>query len=310
MRIVLTGGTDVIGRAAVPALTEAGHDVVVVCRSASSDQTVTDLGGIPVRGDVFDVESLTAACQGADAVVNPAAALPVGYAALAPGPWRRHDRLHTEGVRTVVEAARRAGVRRVVQEGVSFLYADGGDSWIQEDCALDINATTEPVSVGESLVQGYACESRTGVVLRFGTIVGDDPHTRHLLHAAASGRPIGLGDPDGWAHVVHTDDLGSAMLAALHAPTGVYNVGAEPVRRRDLVQTIATAAGVDPVFYQRSGFVGPLLRWLAGPRLEPMGRSLRVCSEHFAAQTGWRPTRPSFDVSWLHAAARTGVPAR
>lgn len=309
MRIVLTGGSGVIGRAAVPVLRQAGHDVAVVCRSATSARRVTELGASPVHADIFDVASLTAACEGADAVVNLAAAVPVGYAALAPGAWRRHDRLHIEGVRNVVEAARRAGVRRVVQQGASFLYADRGDSWIQEDWALDINTSIEPVAVAESLVQGYSCESRTGVVLRFGSLVGDDPHTRRLLRAAAAGRPIGMGDPEGWAHVVHTDDVGSAVLAALHAPSGVYNVGAEPVRRSDLVRTIAMAAGIDPVAYLRAGFVGPILRWMAGARSEPLGRSLRVCSEHFASQTGWRPTRPHFDAGWLHAASQVGVPA-
>ena len=73
------------------------------------------------------------------------------------------------------------------------------------------------------------------------------------------------------------------MLASLHAPTGVYNVGAEPVQRHDLVQGYADAAGVES-----GAFIGSIGRWLIGPRLEPLSRSLRVCSDHFAAQTGWR----------------------
>ena len=45
--------------------------------------------------------------------------------------------------------------------------------------------------------------------------------------------------------MIHTDDLGGAVLAALHAPSGVYNVGAEPVQRHDLVQGYADAARVE-----------------------------------------------------------------
>ena len=45
--------------------------------------------------------------------------------------------------------------------------------------------------------------------------------------------------------MIHTDDLGGAVLASLHAPSGVYNVGAEPVQRHDLVQGYADAAGVE-----------------------------------------------------------------
>ena len=44
-------------------------------------------------------------------------------------------------------------------------------------------------------------------------------------------------------------------------------------------------------------------RWLIGPRLEPLARSLRVSADHFAAQTGWRAIRPKFDAGWLDVAA-------
>ena len=129
-------------------------------------------------------------------------------------------------------------MRRVVQESVSFLYADQGDAWVHEHSPVEITRATEPASVGECHVQEYTCGSRAGVVLRFGTIVGDDPMTRFQLRAVQHGHAIGLGSPDGWAHVVHTDDLGPAVLAALHVPSGVYNVGAEPVRRVQMVRRL------------------------------------------------------------------------
>ena len=298
MRTVLTGGTGVIGRAAVSSFLDAGHDVVVVTRSASGSAVAERLGATPVRGDVLDLESLAAAYEGADAVINLATKVPVGHGALLPGAWRRHNRLRTTGVANVVEAARRAGVRRVVQESVTVLYADQGDEWITEDSALDITPMTEPAAVSESLVQDYSCGSRTGVVLRFGMIVGNDDQTRYWLRAAAKGRRIGIGHPADWAHLVHTDDLGGAVLAALSAPSGVYNVGAEPVQRLDLVQGYADAAKVDSGAFMRTWG-----RWLVGQRFEPLSRSLRVSADHFAAQTGWRARRPKFDAGWLDAAA-------
>jgi nucleoside-diphosphate-sugar epimerase len=299
VRCVLTGGTGVLGRAAIPALRSAGHEVGVVCRSAENVATVERLGAVALRGDLFDRDSLVVAFEGADAVVNLATHVPVGSRALVPGAWRQHDRLRTDGVRTIVGAARLAGVRRVVQESVSFLYADQGDDWVSEQSPLDINHSTEPAAVAESVVQAYADGPRTGVVLRLGQVVGDDRQTRSWLRMAARGRPIGIGHPSDWAHVVHTDDLGDAVLAALHAPSGVYNVGAEPVQRHELVQGYADAAGVET-----GTFLGAVGRRLVGPRLEPLARSLRVGSDHFACQTGWRPLRPKFEASWLDAALR------
>ena len=195
-----------------------------------------------MRGDVLDLDSLSAAYEGADAVINLATKVPVGHRALVPGAWRRHDRLRTTRGGQRRRGGPPAGVRRVVQESVSFMYADQGDDWITEQSPVDITPMTEPAAVGESHVQDYACDSRVGVVLRFGTIVGDDRQTRYWLRAAASGRSIGIGHPSDWAHVIHTDDLGGAVLASLHAPSGVYNVGAEPVQRHDLVQGYADAA--------------------------------------------------------------------
>lgn len=303
MKVAVTGATGVLGTAAVRALVAAGHDVVGLARSAEKAALLERLGARPVRADLFDHDGLVAAFEGCDAVCNLVTHIPVGAAAMRPGAWRESDRLRTEGVRRVVEAALAARVRRLVQESVSFLYADHGDAWITEDSALEITRATEPPSVGESHVQRCQSGPRQGVVLRFGRIIGDDGMTRWSLDAAGKGRPVGLGHPDGWAHVVHTDDLGPAVLAALDAPSGVYNVGAEPVRRRDLADGMARAAG-----RPAGKFLGPTLERLAGARLEPLTRSHRVSSEHFVAQTGWTPTRGTFDDSWFDVLGR-GTPA-
>jgi nucleoside-diphosphate-sugar epimerase len=288
----------VIGRAAVRAFVDADHDVVVLTRRPENEPVVEKLGAAARPADLFDVDSLAAAYADADAVVNLATHMPVGHAASWPGAWRRNDELRTTGVATVVEAAKRAGVRRLVQGSSSVVYADAGDAWVTESSPIEITAATEPLSVSEAHVQDYSCSSRAGVILRFGMIVGDDAVTRYFLKAAAHGRPVGFGRPDGWIHLVHTDDLGPAVLAALHAPRGTYNVGAEPVRRADLVAAYAASVGAA----DGGSFLGPVLRRLAGPRMEPLGRSLRVSSEQFSAHTGWAPRRPTFGPDWFDAA--------
>ena len=294
MKVAVTGATGVLGTSAVRAMIAAGHDVVGLARTPQKAETLRGMGVEPARASLFDHDDLVSVFEGCDAVCNLATHIPVGYAGLLPGAWRENDRLRTEGVRSVVAAARDAGVRRFVQESVSFIYADNGDGWITEESPLGITPATEPASVGESHVQDYNCGSRHGVVLRFGNIVGDDGLTRWMLRSASNGRPIGVGSPDNWAHLVHTDDLGPAVLAALSAPSGVYNVGAEPVRRADLVQGFADTVGQD-----RGSFLGVLTKRLAGARVEPMTRSLRVSSEHFTAQTGWSPRHNEFDASWF-----------
>jgi nucleoside-diphosphate-sugar epimerase len=268
-------------------LQAAGHEVVDLGRSVDS---------------LLDVEELTAAMRGCDAVVNVSAQLPVGAAARWRLGWRTHDLMRSEGVRSLVAAARAADVRRVVQQSVSFVYADQGEEWVTERSPLCVTAATEPASVGEHVVQDFASLCRTGVVLRMGLVIGDSKLTRWSLHSAAHGRPVTWGDPDGYIHVIHSDDVATAVSAALSAPSGVFNVGAEPVRRERLAEAYAAAVG-------RTG--GALARARrSGRRLEPLGRSLRVSSELFIRETGWTPRRPEFDPSWLTAAEPASAAAR
>ena len=169
MKVAVTGATGVIGTSAVSELVAAGHDVVGLARTQEKSDLLASLGATGRLGRLGDHDFLVELFSGADAVVNLATHVPVGLSGALPRAWRTNDLLRTEGVRRVVEAARDAGVRRIVQESVSFLYADQGDDWISEDSPLDITRATEPASVAEAQVQDYQCGSRTGVVLRFGT---------------------------------------------------------------------------------------------------------------------------------------------
>jgi len=292
VRVAVVGATGVIGMSVLPTLVDAGHDVVGLARTPEKARLLQGLGAEPWAASLLDHDGLVAMLDRADAVCNFATHMPAGRSTVRPHAWRANDRLRTEGVRRVVQAAREAGVRRVVQESVSTLYADQGDAWVTEASPLEITRATEPASVGECHVQKYACGSRAGVVLRLATILGDDPLTR--VRSARHGPAIGFGDPRGWAHVIHTDDVGAAVLAALGVPSGIYNVGAEPVRRAELTAGFAAATGRD-----RVDFIGPVLRRVGGVRMEPQTRSLRVSSQHFGAVSGWSPRRPRFDASWL-----------
>ena len=68
-------------------------------------------------------------------------------------------------------------------------------------------------------------------------------------------------------------------------------------QRADLVAGYAQAAG-----RQDGVLAGPLMTWLAGERLEPLARSLRVSSDRFSGATGWIPRRGAFGTGWLDAA--------
>jgi nucleoside-diphosphate-sugar epimerase len=297
VKVFLTGATGVMGRRAAAALRAAGHVVGGLARTPEKADELSAAGVRPVVGSLFDVDALAEAFAGYEAVCNLATHIPVGLSGVLPGPWRTHDRIRIEGSRVVALAAKRAGVLRLVQESMSYLYADGGDQWLDEDSPLMVTRATEPTAVAETNAAAFACAHRVSVVLRFGSIVGDDPLTCWRLSRARAGQALGIGDPAGWTHVVHPSDVGTAVVAALHAPGGAYNVGAEPVRRSQVTEAFAALAG-----QQRVAHLPRLLVRLAGERLEPLTRSHRVSSARFSDQTGWMPLHAKFSAGWLEDA--------
>lgn len=294
MKVFLTGATGVMGRHAARALRAAGHDVGGLARTPAKAQALAVAGVRPVTGSLFDADDLARAFEGYDAVCNLATHVPVGLACAVPGAWRTHDRIRTEGSRAVVEAARRAGVHRLVQESVSYLYADGGGDWLDETSPVVVTRATEPAAEAETRAAAFACAHRAAVVLRLGNIVGDEATTRSRAARSRTHRALGAGDPDDWAHVIHPVDVGTAVVAALHAPSGVFNVGAEPVRRRDLVHVLASTAS-----QARVSSMPRVLMRLAGERTEPLTRSHRISSSRFAEQTGWAAAHPQLSPAWF-----------
>ncbi|WP_229054928.1 NAD(P)-dependent oxidoreductase [Aeromicrobium sp. Leaf350] len=299
MQVFVTGASGVVGRAAVAALLDAGHEVTGLVRSREAARTVTDLGARPVSAELFDVQELAEAMRGCDAVANLATKVPVGSAALRPGSLREIDRLRIRGSRIVAAAARRAEVSVLVHQSLSFVYADAGEDWIDEDGLVEVSRATEPIVVAEDHMAGFTRDGGRAVSLRLGLVTGTDPNTRWQVRRAASGRAFTLGDPRSWMHVVHPSDVGTAVAHALQAPAGIYNVGAEPVRRSEFAGVVAEVAGGPPP--------RPLPSWVrrvGAEKLEILTRSQRVSSQRFADVTGWAPAWPTLGTGWLTTPAQ------
>jgi len=107
--VLVTGGTGFLGGAIVERLLADGRTVKALARSDDSASALRELGAEPVRGDVLDLESVTAAMRGCEVVYHAA-----GVNALClrdPSPM--FD-VNVAGSRNVVHAAAAAAVRRVV----------------------------------------------------------------------------------------------------------------------------------------------------------------------------------------------------
>lgn len=286
VKVAVAGVAAEVAGQVVPTLTSAGHEVVTILRAGPRER--------PAEADL----------RSCDAVVTVADAC-----RRAPLPRRAAaaDQRHADAVRRLADAARSAGVRRLVHLGPSWVYADAAQAWVTEGAPVLVTAATDPATAAEAVVGDFAGGCRQGVVLRVGQVLGDSPLSRWMCRQARAHRAFGLGRPDDFAHVLHSDDLGPAVLAALEVPAGVYNVGAEPLPRRDLVGSYLAAAEGRPVgagVQARSGrpLEGSFVHGWARRRhrrvLEPWERSLRVSSRRFADVSGWSPARPVLAPGW------------
>jgi nucleoside-diphosphate-sugar epimerase len=297
MRITVLGATGTAGRAALPVLTAAGHEVLAHVRTDAGAAAVRSLGATAVRADTDDGEALRRLITGADAVIDLRVAIPPASRAALPWAWREYVRLRGTGTGLLVEAALAVGVPRLVHDTVTMVYADGADRELDEDSPVRASGALRANILAEQHLARYTSAGRAGVALRFGGFYGpSDKFSRELMAAARRGRGMVVGPPDAWTSAVHTDDVGSALLVALTAPAGVYNVvDDEPLRRRDLLAVLAAAAGVPKV--------RPLPGWAVRAAAAPvraLSRSQRVSGARFR-QLGWRPSVVSRREGWRQA---------
>jgi nucleoside-diphosphate-sugar epimerase len=293
-KVFVSGATGVLGRRVVAELVAAGFDVTGVARSSSKHGDLVALGARPVALDLFDRSAVYAAVEGHDVVCNLATAIPLGQRAKDPSAWEDNDRIRRDGSRNLVDAALAAGASRYLQESIAFVYADGGERLLDESAEIAATGVTDAALVAEVEAARFADHGRTGVALRFGQFYGfDSGHTVQAIEAALAGRPVELGPESAYRSSVTTDDAASAVMAALDAPTGVYNVVDDrPLPRGEYVDALADALGV-PSPTPRSAILQ-----LPAP-FSAMMRSLRVSNERFKQTTGWEPSSPSAWDGWV-----------
>ena len=70
MRVLVTGGTGVVGEAAVTALLEQGHEVRLFSRNAEKDVEQFPDGVEAFAGNIADVAKVKGAADDCDAVVH------------------------------------------------------------------------------------------------------------------------------------------------------------------------------------------------------------------------------------------------
>ncbi|MFM7330450.1 MAG: NAD(P)H-binding protein, partial [Brachymonas sp.] len=107
MKIIILGGTGFIGRHICEKLIRTGHEVTVLTRKVENARPIQMLPGLQaLRCSVRDLQQLTQAAMGHDALIN--------LVAILHGNEEEFERVHVALPQTIVAACKAAGIARVV----------------------------------------------------------------------------------------------------------------------------------------------------------------------------------------------------
>ncbi len=268
-RSLVTGGSGYFGSLLVGRLLDLGHDVRVLDISDDTDRA-DDVEF--VHGDIRDRTAVDAAVDGVDVVFHNVAQVP-----LARDPHLLRT-VNVDGTRILLDAARGAGVGKVVHTSSSAVFG------VPESNPVLPSTVPKPEEAygHAKLAAEWACldAARDGLdvsIVRPRTILG---HGRLgifgiLFDWIADGAdPIVLGDGSNRYQFVHADDLADACIAAgANTGAGVYNIGAD--RFGTMYQTLAALC-------RHAGTGAEVRRVPAGPAALAMHTTARVGITPFA----------------------------
>jgi nucleoside-diphosphate-sugar epimerase len=194
MRLLITGGTGVLGRALRPLAEAAGHELEMPGHAEL---------------DLFDPSAVADAVRDADAVLHLATRIRTLDQISDREAWHENDRLRADASRILVDAAIAADVEVYVQPTVTFVYPT--DRNVSEDTPVGkVLPILESSVAAERETERFARAGRRGVVLRFGLL--DGPGTWYEQPMRDFGATL------------HVSDAGRALVSALSLPSGIYNV--------------------------------------------------------------------------------------
>ena len=243
MKVLVTGASGVLGSSVVRALIDGGDEVTTLQRRPSGVEHARD-----VLGSVTEGDAVARAMAGQAAVIHLAAKVSMA------GDARDFERVNIDGTRSVLDAARSAGVTRFVHIS-SPSVAHSGTSLIgaPAEAADPASARGEYARTkgeGELLALAASSDEFPVLVLRPHLVwgPGDTQLTERIIVRSRQGRMPILGSGAALVDTLYLSNAVDAMIAALDAVTRVHGealvvTNGEPRPIAEFIERLALAGG-------------------------------------------------------------------
>jgi dihydroflavonol-4-reductase len=283
MRALVTGATGFVGAAVARALVREGWEVRALARKGSDRRNLRNVAVEVFEGDLTDPASLAGALGGCEGLFHVAADYRLG----AFDPQQLY-KTNVEGTRNVLDAARDAGVRRVVYTSsvaTIGIPADGSPGTEDSPSTLDdmIGHYKRSKFLAEEVARQAARTGIDVVIVNPSTPVGPGDvkptPTGQMVFDAASGRMPAYVDTG--LNIVHVDDVANGHVLAFHrGKVGErYILGGQDMTLREILVDIAQLVGRKPPSVRLpSGVVMPVA-YVAEAVARLTGRSTRITVE-------------------------------
>ena len=249
MNAFVTGGSGFLGRNLIPALVQSGFSVQALARSDAAARAVVLSGARAVRGDLDDPASLSAGIAGCEVVFHAAARVEQW------GTKEQFMRANVGGTERVLEAARAAGVSRVVHVSTEAVLLGGppivraNETWPYPAHPVGLYALTKGLAEARVIAEnGRGLET---VVVRPRLIWGrgDTSILPDLIDACRKGRFRWIGGGRHLTSTCHIQNVCEGMILAAQRgrPGEIYFLtDGAPVEFRTFVARMLASAGADP----------------------------------------------------------------
>jgi len=217
MKVAITGASGFVGTHLTHRLEAEGHELVLISRQLSA----CDLSDVDVLTQLFTGCKAVAHCAGINREVGA----------------QTYARVHVEGTRNVVEAAKRAGLEKIVL--LSFLRA-------RPDCGSPYH---ESKWAAEEIVRNSGLDY---TIIKAGVVYGRGDHMLdHLSHALHTFPVFGLvGSKEKSIRPLAIEDLVHVMRAAIvdrrMKRQTIALLGPEEIYLSEAVRRVAEVVGKQP----------------------------------------------------------------
>jgi hypothetical protein len=283
-KVLITGGTGLIGSRLTELLLEKGYEVAYLSRRKSE--------GTRVKAYLWDLEKgyvAEEAIGGADCIIH------LAGAGVADERWTARRKKEILESRTQSSRLLYEGLQRVPNQVKTFLSAsaigiygaDRGDQLLTETSPPGSDFLAEVTKAWEGAVQPVAGLGIRTVLLRIGIVLsGKGGALAKMAQPVRLGAGSPLGSGKQWVSWIHVDDLCRLFMYALENPgvRGPYNaVAPEPATNEALTKQIAEVLG-KPLFLPNVPAFA--LRLAVGEMADAVLGSAKVSSQK-VAQAGF-----------------------